>query len=136
MEDLMPKQQLTNGELLILEQLWKLGEASPEEVQNSLRNVGKEVTGGTVRKMLFRLFNKEYVIRTKKSHKYIYEVKEKPEATRRMLLQDLMNRAFDGSASLIMAALFKDNALHDDDLKEVVQMITAYRKEHKNESFD
>ena len=43
----MIQRQLTNGELELLDQLWKLGEACPEDVQNSLRESGKKVTGGT-----------------------------------------------------------------------------------------
>ena len=69
----MITQHLTNGELELLEQLWKLGEACPEEVQNSLLDTGKSVTGGTVRKMLLRLVKKGHAVRQKIGRKYYYQ---------------------------------------------------------------
>jgi len=123
--------KLTNAEILLLEQLWKLGEASPEDVQNALSAGGKDVTGGTVRKMLLGLYKKGHVTRTKESHRYIYTAKEKPSATRSKLLGDLMLRAFDDSASLVVAALFKDNKVDEDDFKEIEQLIASYKKENK-----
>jgi predicted transcriptional regulator len=124
----MPENQLTNAELLLLEQLWKLGEASPEDVQRALAVSGKEVTGGTVRKILLSLYNKDYAVRTKKSHRYMYSAREKPSITRVRLLKDLMSRAFDGSASLVVAALFKDSGVDDIDFEEIEKMVADYKK--------
>ncbi len=121
--------KLTNGELALLEQLWKLGEASPEDVQNSLRAIGKVVTGGTVRKMLLILVKKGHAVRTKKGRKYMYRAAAKQVVTRQALLQDLMNRAFDGSASLMVAALFEDSSVPVDDFKEIERLIASYNKE-------
>ncbi|MFC1490506.1 BlaI/MecI/CopY family transcriptional regulator [Candidatus Latescibacterota bacterium] len=121
--------QLTNGELALLEQLWKLGEACPEDVQNSLRDSGKDVTGGTVRKMLLILVKKGHAVRTKIGRKYIYQAAKKQETTRKALLKDMIIRVFDGSPSLMVASLFEDRSVPSDDFAEIKRMIEDYNRE-------
>ncbi|MFC1651103.1 BlaI/MecI/CopY family transcriptional regulator [Candidatus Latescibacterota bacterium] len=125
----MTTRQLTNAELVLIEQLWKLGEACPEDVQNSLLDAGKDVTGGTVRKMLLILVKKGHAVRKKVGRKYIYQAAKKQETTRKALLKDLINRAFDGSPSLMVASLIEDRSVSMDDFEEIKRMIEDYNKE-------
>ena len=127
----MTQRQLTNGELALLDQLWKLGEACPEDVQNSLKETGKDVTGGTVRKMLLILVKKGHAVRVKKGRKYYYQAAKKQETTRKALLKDLLNRAFDGSPSLMVASLFEDRSVPVDDFEEIKRLIDDYNKEER-----
>ena len=126
----MMQHQLTNGELELLDQLWKLGEACPEDVQNALKESGKVVTGGTVRKMLLILVKKGHAFRVKSGRKYYYRAAKKQAVTRKALLSDLIDRAFEGSPSLMVASLFEDRAVPDDDFEEIKRLIDRYYKEY------
>jgi predicted transcriptional regulator len=95
----------TPGELEILRVLWQRGPSSVREVHDELS--GSKPTGyTTVLKLLQIMADKKLVTRdvTRRTHVYTAALEQKQ--TQRQLLDDLLDRAFDGSASqLVMQAL-------------------------------
>ena len=93
----------TDSELEILKVLWRRGASTVREVFESLNGV----TGyTTVLKTMQIMFLKQLVTRDDSARSHIYCAAVQAEATEGRLVSELMNRAFEGSASrLAMRAL-------------------------------
>jgi BlaI family transcriptional regulator, penicillinase repressor len=104
----MPTEKLprpTDTELAILRVLWALGAATVRQIQEELDK--RQPTGyTTVLKMLQIMTEKGLVARNESERTHVYRASLSEEQTQRQLLGDLVDRAFDGSASkLVMQAL-------------------------------
>ena len=104
----MPAKKLprpTDTELAILRVLWTLGPATVRRIQEELDK--RQPTGyTTVLKMLQIMTEKGLVARDESERTHIYRASLSEEQTQRQLLGDLVDRAFEGSASkLVMQAL-------------------------------
>jgi BlaI family penicillinase repressor len=95
----------TNSELEILDVLWRQGPRSVRQVHEELSE--KRRTGyTTVLKLMQIMAEKGLVIRQTESRAHVYEANADQGATRRGLVDDLVTRAFGGSAhKLAMHAL-------------------------------
>lgn len=97
--------QPTESELAILQVLWQHGPSTVREVQEHLSE--DEATGyTTVLKLLQIMHEKGLVMRDESQRAHIYEAAAPQEDTQQQLLDDLLDRAFGGSAEkLVMRAL-------------------------------
>ena len=95
----------TKAELEILRVLWQRGPSSVREVQQTLsRSPAAGYT--TVLKLLQIMARKGLVARDERERTHVYRAALAQEQTQRQLVTDLLERAFDGSASqLILQAL-------------------------------
>jgi BlaI family transcriptional regulator, penicillinase repressor len=95
----------TNSELEILDVLWRRGPSSVRQVHEEL--VAKRHMGyTTVLKLLQIMAEKGLVVRQTDSRAHVYEASADQASTRRGLVDDLVTRAFGGSAyQLAMHAL-------------------------------
>ena len=95
----------TDGELGILRVLWERGPSTVREVQAELERAAP--TGyTTVLKQLQIMTEKGLVTRDEAARAHVYSAREPREQMQRHLAGDLVDRAFDGSASqLVMQAL-------------------------------
>jgi BlaI family transcriptional regulator, penicillinase repressor len=95
----------TDGELEILRVLWERGPSTVREVHEALEdNRGTGYT--TVLKLLQIMTEKGLVLRDEKERAHVYEARFPREDTQRLLVGDLLERAFAGSASaLVLRAL-------------------------------
>lgn len=95
----------TEGELRLLRVLWNRGASTVREVFAALGAEG-EIGYTTVLKILQIMHGKGLVIRDESSRTHVYAAAVPPEATRRQLVADLVDRAFGGSThELVMQAL-------------------------------
>ena len=93
----------TQRELEILRVLWTSGPSSVRAVQGAL---GEGCGYTTVLKMLQIMTDKGLVRRDERMRSHVYESAIGQDETRLQLVDDLLQRAFDGSASdLVMHAL-------------------------------
>ena len=120
---------LTEVELEFMEILWSEKEASPEDLVKTLSEKGRTLTGGSIRKMLSILMRKGYVKRQKQGKKYIYSARVKQEQAKRGMIRELLERAFEGSASLMFATLIKGQDVPDEDVWKIEQLIADSKKE-------
>ncbi len=100
-----PEKMPTGTELAILRVLWELG---PSTVRQVYERLGREGSVGytTVLKMLQIMTVKGLVDRDETSRAHVYEARESRDRTQGRLVNDLLERAFDGSASkLVLRAL-------------------------------
>ena len=95
----------TDAELDILRVLWDRGPSTVRDVHDALgerRGVGYT----TVLKLMQIMAEKGLVLRDESSRSHVYRAKERPEATQRRLVRDLLARAFGGSTErLVLQAL-------------------------------
>lgn len=95
----------TDAELAILRVLWARG---PSTVRQVLETLAEERETGytTVLKLLQIMTDKGLVARDESDRTHIYEARYSEAATQRQLVDDLLDRAFGGSAMhLVMSAL-------------------------------
>ena len=93
----------TNAELEILRVLWAQG---PSTVRDVARTLGREAAYTTVLKLLQNMTAKRLVVRDESAKTHVYAPARRAEQTRRLLVADLIDRVFDGSAAqLVMHAL-------------------------------
>lgn len=94
----------TEAELAILRALWAHGPSTVRAVQEHLDASDAGYT--TVLKQLQIMLDKGLVRRDESQRAHIYEAAVEEDATQRRLVDDLMDRAFGGSAqALVMRAL-------------------------------
>jgi predicted transcriptional regulator len=95
----------TDAELAILRVLWDRGPSTVRQVHESLS--GQRVIGyTTILKLMQIMADKGLVARDESDRTHIYAARKSEEHTQRQLLQDLLDRAFGGSAlKLVMQAL-------------------------------
>jgi BlaI family transcriptional regulator, penicillinase repressor len=95
----------TEAELAILRVLWRRGPSTVREVQATLEQ--DRPTGYTTAlKFLQIMFEKGLVLRDESARTHVYRARSTEQQTKRQLLRDLTDRAFDGStAELIREAI-------------------------------
>ena len=110
-----PKQvRPTDAELAILRVLWRLGPSTVRQVHVALERVLP--TGYTTAlKQLQIMTVKKLVDRDESQRSHIYRARFSEDVTQRLLVGDLMQRAFDGSAErLVMQALASTRATQEE----------------------
>lgn len=122
-------QTLTEVELEFMQEIWRAGEVTTEDIMDALRRKGRRLTDGSVRKVLSILETKGYLSRRREGRSFRYWAKvPKAQASRSMVL-DLVKRVFGGSAALMVAALVDSDAVSPDDLARIKQLIARREKE-------
>ena len=117
------------GELDFMKVLWALGEATPEEIQNALKGVGRKLTGGSIRNVLVVMIEKGYVTRRKKGKGYLYKAKVAEEHAKKFMLQNLLEKAFGGSESHMIATLLQNREVRKEEIDEIKRLIENQKKE-------
>ncbi|MFC1528550.1 BlaI/MecI/CopY family transcriptional regulator [Candidatus Latescibacterota bacterium] len=118
----------TEGELDFMKVLWGLGEAIPEEIQKALHKFGRKLTGGTIRNVLVVMIEKGYVTRRKKGKVYLYKAKVSEDQAKKFMLQDLLEKAFGGSESHMVATLLKNSEVRKEEMDEIKRLIVNQKK--------
>jgi predicted transcriptional regulator len=126
----MPKRHLprpTDAELEILNVLWQRGPATVREVHDELSG-HKDTLYTTVLKTLQIMTEKGLVERDESQRAHLYRARLAQDETRRQLLNDLVARAFDGSATkLVMQALSSKEASAEE-VTEIRALLDAFER--------
>lgn len=122
---------LTEVELEFMQVVWSAGEVSSEHVVEALRRQGRDLTGGSVRKMLSILVDKGYLTRRRTGQNFLYKAKVGREQATGRMVTDLLKRAFGGKASLMVAALMDSRAVRDGDIDEIKRLIAQHETEER-----
>ena len=119
----------TEVELEFMHVVWESGEVGTEEVQRVLRRSGRELTDGSIRKVLSILVRKGHLTRRKVSRTFLYKAKVPQKKANVTMVQDLLKRGFRGSPSLMMAALLESRTVNKRDMKRIQQLIAKYERQ-------
>jgi predicted transcriptional regulator len=117
----------TDAELAILRVLWERGASTVRQVHDAL--AGTRETGYTTTLKLMQIMTeKGLVTRNETARTHVYSAMAGQEQTERQLVQDLVDRAFGGSAAqLVLRALSADGTT-DAELREIRRLIDDYRE--------
>jgi predicted transcriptional regulator len=112
----MPKPKITRFELELLEPLWKMGQASVREIQESLPEAGRPAYT-TVQTMIYRLEEKKAVRRVKKiGNAHVFEAVITRKSVYKRVIADLLD-FFGGSAAPLMEHLVESGKLSLSDIR-------------------
>jgi len=127
----MPKRDAprpTDAELEILNVLWQRGASTVRDVHQAISRT-KPATGyTTVLKLMQIMAEKKLVRRDESQRAHVYEPRLAREQTQRQLIGDLLERAFDGSATkLVMQALNTKHASAEE-LSTIREMLDEFER--------
>jgi len=118
-------------ELEFLQVLWAVEEITTEQVREVLRRQGRRRSDGTVRKVLSILMAKGYVSRRPEGRGFLYRAKVPRDRANRRMVEDLLQRAFGGTAALMVAALLDARTVGDKDMQAIKQLIAERERGEK-----
>ncbi len=123
---------LTEFELEIMQVVWQQEEITVEEVRQALEEQGKRFALPTIRTMLTILERKGYVTRRNlgvgRGRIHAYRAVVSQDKALKRILKDMVERAFEGSAMRLMAALVKGNMISSQELAKVRKLIREREK--------
>ena len=117
----------TEVELEFMQIVWDQEEVTTEDMQNILRTQDRDLSDGSIRKILSILMDKGHLERHRVGRSFIYHPKENRQQAHRSIIQDMLKRAFDNSASLLVAALLDTRKVTREEIEEIKHLI----KEHE-----
>ena len=117
-----PRPALAKSELEVARIVWKLGSATVREVLEQLpqdRNLDLK----TVQTYLRRLESKGYFKTKKEGRSKVYVAKVRADRVVREVVDDFMERLFDGEAVPLLQHLINDRGLSDDEIRKLREML-------------
>lgn len=114
----------TDAELAILRVLWQQGPSTVREVQAGLDRAPDSYT--TVLKQLQIMHEKGLVTRDESSRAHVYHPAVAQEDTQRRLVDDLMDRAFGGSARQLVMRALSSEQVSTEELDEIRKLLDRF----------
>lgn len=122
----------TDAELKILNVLWRRGSGTLREIHEALQPRHKTALTTTL-KTLQIMTHKGLVLRDTTASPSRY-TPARPEAkTQANLTKDLIQKAFEGSASLLLVRLCENGGLSDRELQDIRKLIDGIRKQKRGD---
>jgi BlaI family transcriptional regulator, penicillinase repressor len=118
-------QKPTASELEILRVLWARGPSTVREVYEALREQ-KSLGYTTVLKLLQIMTAKGTVRRNEEQRAHVYEACQPAEETKRQLVEDVLHRVFEGSASELMIHALEGRRTSKKELDELRRLLDEY----------
>ena len=125
--------QPTPGELEVLKVLWDRGPSTVREVMEVL-NQHRERAYTSVMSLLNVMTDKNLLERTPHGRAFRYTAAVEREEILSEMVGDLLGRAFEGSASSLVAHLLEQSAPDDEELAAIRKTISDFRKQQRDAS--
>ena len=120
----------TDAELAILRVLWEHGPATVRQVHEVLADT-RDTGYTTTLKLMQIMAEKGLVSRDASSRTHVYSAGNTQEQTQHQLVQDLVDRAFGGSAAALVLRALSADGTSADELQEIRRLIDDYREKPK-----
>jgi BlaI family transcriptional regulator, penicillinase repressor len=117
-----PRRKPTDAELGILNVLWSRG---PSTVRQIAEEMGREAGYTTILKLLQIMTEKSLVVRDEGARTHVYTAAYTQDQTQRQLVADLLERAFDGSATKLVLQALAAGKTTPEDLAEIRKLLRA-----------
>lgn len=125
-----PKSQtLTPLEIEIMKILWTEPEATVEAIRHELERNGRPLALPSIRTMLGILQKKGYVARQAAGRTFLYRARVSREEAQTSILKDVVDRAFEGSALGLVAALLRRNLVSKKELNQVKELLKKHEED-------
>lgn len=118
----------TEVELELMQLMWEHGELTTIQIQDILRDKGRILADGSIRKMLSILMNKGHVKRKRAGRGHIYRTIVQKEKANSSIIHDLIDRVFSGSVPGMVSSLLKTQDVSKEDIKEIKKLIAESEK--------
>ncbi len=118
----------TPGELEVLKILWDRGPSTVREVMEVL-NRGRRRAYTSVMSLLGVMTDKRLLQRESRGRAFVYRAKVAREKTLGQMVEDLLGRAFEGSASALVAHLLDSSSPSGEELDDIRRTIDLYRQQ-------
>jgi BlaI family transcriptional regulator, penicillinase repressor len=122
-----PQPRPTDAELAILRVLWDRGASTVRQVHEALADT-RDTGYTTTLKLMQIMADKGLVTRNETARTHVYSANAGQEQTQRQLVQDLVDRAFGGSAAQLVLRALGADAATDAELKQIRKLIDDYRE--------
>ena len=119
-------------ELAVMKVVWAKGRVTVYDVQEALLPERK-LAYTSVASTLRILEEKGFLTHDLDGRTYIYRPLVQESDVSRSMLQDMLDRLFDGSTERLLATLFETQKIKSEELEKIQARIAAYQKEHKDE---
>lgn len=123
--------QPTPGELEILKILWDVGPLSGRDVMERLNEDGRGRAYTSVTSLMNVMVEKRLLKRKPDGRAFVYYAAVPRKKALGNLLNDLIGRAFEGSANDLVAHLLNETQLSNEELTEIRKTISADRKKRQ-----
>lgn len=118
---------LAKSELEVARIIWKLREATVRQVLEELPS-GRELDFWTVQTYLRRLETKGYIRKRREGRNNVYSSKVRPRTVIREVIDDMVERLFDGDAIPMFQQLIEDRGLSDAEVEQLQQTLDQLKK--------
>ncbi len=122
---------LPKSELEVLRIVWKFGEATVRRVLDALPEERK-LDFWTVQTYLRRLEAKSYLQKRKDGRSNVYSPAVQPKRVMSEVLEDFVDRLFDGEALPLFQHLIQDRGLSDDEIDQLQNTLDELKKKKRN----
>ena len=116
------KRKPTDAELAILAILWKRGPSTVRDVADGL---GRDTGYTTALKLLQIMTEKRLVVRDESERTHVYAAASTEDQTQRQLVADLLDRAFDGSATKLVLQALSSRKTSREELDEIRKLLDS-----------
>ena len=118
----------TDGELEILKVLWERGPSTVREVLREL-NKSRERAYTSVMTMMNLMYDKQLLQREQKGRAFVYRPASAQRTVLSELVEHLVGKAFDGSASSLVTALLNKEKLSPEEAEKIKRAIIKFQEE-------
>jgi predicted transcriptional regulator len=124
-------EQPTQAELEVLHTLWERGPLTVRDVMNEL-NRTRTRAYTSVMSLLNVMVDKGLLTRKPHGRAFLYAAKAGREKTLGRMVDDLLTRAFSGSADLLVSHLLDQARPSEAELAEIRRVLQDYQREHES----
>ncbi|MHB9027936.1 MAG: BlaI/MecI/CopY family transcriptional regulator [Candidatus Latescibacterota bacterium] len=117
----------TEVELEFMQIIWERGEAAPDDIEDVLLERGRSVSLGSIRNVLAIMMEKGYLSRRKAGKAYLYRAKVRRDQARTQIIGDILSTMFEGSESLVVAALLENREISPDERDKIRRLLDPSR---------
>jgi BlaI family penicillinase repressor len=112
----------TDAELAILRVLWQHGPSTVREVCDQLNRI--RPTGYTTALKLMQIMHeKGHVLRDERGQTHVYAARQSQSKTQKLLIRDLLDRAFDGSAHRLILGALSTKKVPPEELRQIRKIL-------------
>lgn len=117
----------TDAELEILRVLWQNGASTVRDVY---AEVGKNKPIGytTVLKLMQIMAEKGLVERDEEQRAHVYRARVQQDETQRRMVEDLLRRAFDGSAARLVVQALESGRTSAEELSQIRKLLDQFQR--------
>ncbi len=121
-----PTSTFTDLELKFMQLFWEYGSLETDSIQSHLEMLDHPLSDGSIRKILSILMKKGYVSREKSGRGFVYSPTIQRDQAQGTMVKEMIHKAFQGSASQLVASLLDHEEITDKELEQIKAMIAKH----------